>query len=189
MGFRVSPFLRGTAAAASLVLAMVLPRVLGSAAERSPFPSVFRFVSRACRGDVNKPSEVVKPRYGACQSRNLLVQLVVTKDAAAVIGSSGSAPRAKVQAESCIFPLHLTTFESGLGAFVGVTDSTAFKGVSTTSSDVFVLIVSASHGPPTGASDVAPGLLKKTLEELNDGLFNYLADGTDRPVDCRAIKS
>jgi hypothetical protein len=139
-------------------------------AAQSSIPEVFQFVAKACRGDVNKPSEVV------------------TKDSAAVLGSAGFAPRARVQAESCIFPLRVTTLQSGLGAFSGVTRSIAFKGVPANSSEVFVLIVSASNGPPTASGQVAPGLLRKTLEELNVGLFKYLADGTDRPVDCRSIK-
>jgi hypothetical protein len=157
-------------------------------AAQSSIPEVFQFVAKACRGDVNKPSEVVTPRYGFCQSRNMFVRLELTKDSAAVLGSAGFAPRARVQAESCIFPLRVTTLQSGLGAFSGVTRSIAFKGVPANSSEVFVLIVSASNGPPTASGQVAPGLLRKTLEELNVGLFKYLADGTDRPVDCRSIK-
>jgi hypothetical protein len=174
----------GIAAAVMLVVVYAT----GALAAQSSIPEVFQFVAKACRGDVNKPSEVVTPRYGFCQSRNMFVRLELTKDSAAVLGSAGFVPRARVQAESCIFPLRVTTLQSGLGAFSGVTRSIAFKGVPANSSEVFVLIVSASNGPPTAPGQVAPGLLRKTLEELNVGLFKYLADGTDRPVDCRSIK-
>lgn len=161
-----------------------------ASAQGRGFPDLFRFASQACRGDVAKPTEVVRLRYGACQSRNLSVQLVLTKDASAVIGSAGYNRRSNVQLESCSFPLRVTTSQGDMQSqFVGVSTPLAFKTVKGEISEVFVLNVIASRGaqkPGVGESlaSIAPRMLKSTVEGINAGLINYVSTDLNRPVDC-----
>jgi hypothetical protein len=160
-----------------------------SAEDRS-FPELFRFASQACREDTAKPNEVVRARYGACQSRNLSVQLVLTKDASAVLGSAGYNRHSKVQLESCVFPLRVTTSQGDMQSqFVGVTTPLAFKSVKGDISEVFVLNVIASRGaqePRVGEtlSSIAPRLLRMTIESINAGLIKLVSADLNRPVDC-----